>query len=297
MAGFGVLGLGLALTNLGTNRLPLDMRQTAYMDTALSSPKRADCHTRGADYLAPAASCSYFASPAPIAVFGDSHAVELAYALAETLQPQGLGVRHLSFSNCSPVRESSVTPVSDCARWTRDSLDWLAARADITHVVVTYRIHAALHGMHEHVWPAQPDLVRPETRDRILSDLRSILAALAETKTVIFVLQAPEAPATAAKTILRIGAGADELPGVSRQWWQDRSAFLRSHLDTLAPHATIVDPTDLFCDAVLCRMGRDGVAYYFDDDHMSLAGAGLVARQIAPLLATAGQAGGQQAAR
>jgi hypothetical protein len=42
----------------------------------------------------------------------------------------------------------------------------------------------------------------------------------------------------------------------------------------------IVDPADSFCDDAVCYAGQQDISYYFDDDHMSVAGAGIVADEI-----------------
>jgi hypothetical protein len=55
---------------------------------------------------------------------------------------------------------------------------------------------------------------------------------------------------------------------------------LRQHVREIPAGVTIVDPADLFCDATVCYAGQHSISYYFDDDHMSLAGAGVVADAI-----------------
>ncbi len=41
-----------------------------------------------------------------------------------------------------------------------------------------------------------------------------------------------------------------------------------------------VDPATGFCGPSRCFAGKNGEAWYFDDDHPSLAGAGLIARRL-----------------
>ena len=65
-------------------------RQLLLMSTATPSPKRDDCHLDDLDSDDPNATCEYFSNNVEVATFGDSHAVELAYALAERLR----GIRH-----------------------------------------------------------------------------------------------------------------------------------------------------------------------------------------------------------
>jgi hypothetical protein len=42
----------------------------------------------------------------------------------------------------------------------------------------------------------------------------------------------------------------------------------------------VVDPASLLCDDLKCMASRNGVSYYFDDDHLSLDGARLVAAEV-----------------
>lgn len=77
--------------------------QRDILKTAIRSPEGPACHTGGSDYSTYKESCEYFPDNVTLAVFGDSHAVELAYALAEELQQEGQGVKHLSFGGCVPA--------------------------------------------------------------------------------------------------------------------------------------------------------------------------------------------------
>ncbi|BBI58722.1 hypothetical protein HSBAA_00280 [Vreelandella sulfidaeris] len=91
----------------------------------------------------PEQACQYNQLNGSVAVFGDSHAVELAYAVAQTLDG-ATGVQHFTFSGCAPTYLSNAdTP---CATWTRQTIDYLARHDTIRQVVITYRIHAALWG-------------------------------------------------------------------------------------------------------------------------------------------------------
>ena len=149
----------------------------------------------------------------------------------------------------------------------------IAADPAITDVVVSYRITSHL---------ATPD--RAE-RARIADALPRILAELRRTKRVIYVMQVPELPATMQKIIRFSPPDAARLDGVARAVWMARRAAFDTLIGpALAPYA-VVDATDLFCGAGPCIAGRDGVSLYADDDHMSLAGARMVAAPVLALLA------------
>ena len=44
----------------------------------------------------------------------------------------------------------------------------------------------------------------------------------------------------------------------------------------------LLDPRAALCDAAACRIEQGGQALYFDDDHLSLAGAGALLESFAP---------------
>ena len=68
--------------------------------------------------------------------------------------------------------------------------------------------------------------------------------------------------------------------GVTRRWWDERKAFVDSHLSELPTNVLVVDPTDLFCDSNSCYAVRDQQTLYYDADHLSLTGASYVARRV-----------------
>ncbi len=254
-------------------RMTLSPMAGSYLQTAVASPYRDRCHTVGWHYLPPDDACVFFDLRPRVAVFGNSHAVELAYGLALELRPRRFGVKQLSFSGCDPVYVDPPFSTA-CAKWTREALASLLADRAITHVVVSYRITAAITGQ------------SAEKDKSIATALATILTQLAQRKTVIYAMQVPELPADVHKIIrLSEAAGTARLPGSSLQGWETRrSTFDRVMRDRIDPRVTFVETTPLFCDARGCVAGRDGTSYYFDDDHMSVEGARMVARTIAPLI-------------
>jgi peptidoglycan/LPS O-acetylase OafA/YrhL len=78
---FASIGLLGHLTN-GFIELKTTTLERAFISTATISPKRKECHTAGENYKKPINACKYFGLNTRWATFGDSHTVELAYALA-----------------------------------------------------------------------------------------------------------------------------------------------------------------------------------------------------------------------
>ena len=256
------------------------IRNNLLMKTVEESPKRDACHTEGQGYGDPDASCEYFAEEVRFAIFGDSHAVELAYALADLLKENDIGIKHYSISSCAPSYKKNYDE-SACLTWTTAARDSIINNDRIDTVVISYRINAYLFGWHEDIYPQIPMEISETQRrtvwDSYINIIRDFTAA---GKRVVLVLQAPELPDTMESLIYGQASREAFIEGLSRDWWTKRTAFLRQHLRDIPAGVVIVDPADLFCDVAVCYAGQHSISYYYDDDHMSLAGAGVVADAI-----------------
>ena len=157
----------------------------------------------------------------------------------------------------------------------------LEQRAEVQRVVVVYRINAWLFGGHEQAYPAWPDDVGPQERELRWKAYTNLLKHLvAQGKQVVLVLQAPELPRRIDTLLFQTGGEGTDVPGAQRSWWDQRNRYVISRLRELPAEVTVVDPTALLCDTQRCWAARKGVGLYFDDDHLSVAGAGLVADEI-----------------
>jgi peptidoglycan/LPS O-acetylase OafA/YrhL len=248
--------------------------QQAYLSSATPSPLRDRCHTFAHKGPAPEEACTYFAPQAQVAVFGDSHTVELAYALGEALAPYGIGIRHLSHSACPPALETQDFGPS-CAGWTRQALTHLRQNAEISHVIVSYRIAAYF----------DPETHSASQRRQMKEDLKTILAHISETKKAIFVMQVPELAAHVHKHVsLTPQPQRGDLVTLPAQDWQAVRATLEKKLGLREGPFRYFDPTPSFCDATSCFAGKAATAFYFDDDHMSISGARLFAQKLADMV-------------
>ena len=254
-------------------------QQQEVLQTATTSPKRLACHTKGTDYRKPQDACAFNVPDGEWAVFGDSHAIELAWALALQLQDRKQGVRQFSFSGCAPsYLHQADNP--GCSSWTRETVDFIAADPHIEEVVVSYRINSELFGDHEGVYPRLPDEFTDARRAGIWASYKTILKRFVDAgKRVTVVLQAPELPRQVDK-LIREADDPRTVAGVTADWWHRRSAYVEQRLGELPAAVRILQPESLFCDATRCFAVKDAKALYFDDDHMSIYGAGIVAHSL-----------------
>lgn len=281
---FLLLPLSLGLVGHASNGFEgslLNASQRALLDTAVSSPMRDDCHASRRNYFGYDEACAYFDGELKVAVFGDSHTVELAYALATELEPAQQRLKHLSFSSCIPSYGTLIEGYEDCSNWTRDSINRLINEDSIETVVVSYRINEALFGGHEKTYPELPSHRTVQEREKIWRAYIGVLNALDEGgKNVILVMQAPELKEPIETLIKRDHDTDGEVSGIPKKWWLKRNQFVRTRISEVPKSISIIDPTQLFCNELECFAARNGVAYYFDDDHISVAGATVVAKKV-----------------
>jgi len=273
-------GIGLAGHRTdGMRSVKTSPQQQEVLRTAIPSPKRTACHTKGLDYRKPQQACAFNGPDGQWAVFGDSHAIELAYALAVELQDSHQGVRQFSFSGCTPsYQRADLNP--GCSDWTRETVDFIAGDPHIKQVVVSYRLNSALFGDHQGVYPRLPDEFSDATRDAIWTSYKAILRRfISAGKDVTVVLQAPELPREVDKLVRQAG-DPHTVDGVTTDWWHRRSAYVEQRLGELPAGVRILRPESLFCDAARCYAVKEDKALYFDDDHMSVYGARLVAHGV-----------------
>jgi hypothetical protein len=266
----------------------------AVLKTAQPSPKRNLCHTGGAHYRKPEQACEYLQGTLRWAAFGDSHAIELAYAMANKLQGQGIKLKHFSYSGCPPSFGTTLAEMPHCSEWTQEAVHYIARHPEIDTVVVSHRLQAQLFGDHDTTYPHLPHEFSPGQQQQRWSALMDLLRYfVASGKHVILVLQAPELAAPMDKLLFLADDPRSDVISVRRSWWDARSAWTKERLSQVPREVRIVDPASVLCDSDNCYAAQHGAAYYFDDNHLSVAGAGLVANQVLQ----AAQSFSQQASR
>lgn len=248
--------------------------------------RRAECHANDAHPVPYRDSCVFGASgPAPrVAIWADSHGVELAVALGEMSEQNGAAVRLVSYSACPPgsVTGGARGVTEGCATHDHATRAALAADAFIDVVILIARYHYAVSAQ----------------GPGYFAELAGAAQALqAAGKRVVLVYPAPEypfvVPTQLARTILR-GRDASEV-GVARVTFDDQRRSVVRALDGIRAtgSVSVIDLADRLCTSTRCRTAADGHSLYFDDDHLSVQGARFVSPAFAEIL---GNAGGTQVA-
>jgi peptidoglycan/LPS O-acetylase OafA/YrhL len=228
--------------------------------TALPSPKRGECHFGRDSAFAADESCEYFHKNADVAVYGNSHGVELAYGIAEQLRDSGRSVIHFTISGCAAGFERETEAY--CEDFFTSRRDYLLASETIKAVVLTFRAENG-----------------GDSAARSIIGLANFLDESG--KKVVLVLQAPILHSDISAYIGNaFVTDRTNIAALSRRDWKDVNSSMYEALAGLNPGVRIFDMADAFCDAEDCYAVRGNAALYFDDNHMSIFGA----RRAAPAL-------------
>lgn len=291
LALIGIVGIGV----LGLNGQPQRFAQAELMTSIAPSPMREQCHTGGTDYLKPAQSCTYFGKDVHWASFGDSHTVELAYALAQRLQVRNddAGLLHLSFSGCPPALLFEARQPG-CSAWIRESLQYLEQHGEIQHVLLGFSYTRFLFGEMEpgslqpsdnnpanKFNPAYSAKSAQELRELYWQSLHTMITRLqAAGKQVHLLYPIPELPADISKLVTPFSVlqNTDTAPleQVSTlALYQSRHAYILNKLDSLNYGANLhaLKTSDILCGQGHCPAVMAGQSLYFDDNHLSMTGA------------------------
>lgn len=234
-------------------------------------------------------------------IIGDSHADAFAFPAREALEKQGWQVTQLTFSSCAPLPGHSWG-ARKCGAIHDDVMEYLK-REKFDLLVAGMRLQTLWgptfdngEGGHELTPVTIPDLLYDAevlgvghpghptafATAAIQQGMSSLLALGAP---MIVVHAIPEAgwnvPQVAAKRAFYLD---EETPHITtdRKAYEARARTGNALLDAIDnPNLFHVRPADLFCDGARCTNARNGDIYYYDDDHLSLAGGALIADAIA----------------
>lgn len=277
-AAVAVIGAG-SLALVASSGLPgrFDQRQRAVLrDAAAFSPRREACH-RGDLQLPLEASCRFGAAVAPtIAIWSDSHGVELVERLAPALAARGQSAELLSFSSCPPRAPARTD--TDCASFQRSSLEHLLAKSTIATVIVAGALDGAAR-------PHDPRWGREFTA--------AAEALLAAGKRIVIIYPIPEQPFHVPRALVnRARFGIDfAAQQTARTDYLARTRAVFAVYDRLGgARVARVRPDAILCPRQRCIAERAGRPLYFDDNHLTLLGADPIARVVAVRLDAASAA-------
>ena len=295
-APIAIVAASIFLADGVAKRLPREA-QEVYTSVQPAHDLAQTCHSFTTGIVPPERACRFNADQGPIttAVLGDSHAMVLAGGLART----GLPFVEYSFSGCAPT--TRIYPDSHglaCADWVSGAMNLILDDPEIRTVIVAARWAFYTEPCFDNGRGGRD--VHPDTvmRDR-------------ETGTAVGRDEVEQAMAATLQHITQSGRNLVlYYPGPTFGWnirdtlsqalWRDtpldtgialsvlldRQSGMRTMLDTVTGESIArYDPLPLFCQGNLCQpQAANGTLLLDDQDHLSRAGADMIARDIRDLL-------------
>lgn len=278
----------VGMTNNGFYSYRVSPNQARVLDTLRRSPRWAECLYEERD-IRPKAPCKYNEGRTTWAILGDSQSSELAMKLGDALKERGEALKQFS-SKERPSFDESCQGSESCKTWTERSIEQIVADPAIRNVVVIYRIHYYLSGHHFLQYPKLPNDRSEEIKVTTWRHFVEALNRLSKSdKRIILVLQPPEVRKSLDDLVFQNRFAPDNISGVSRDWWRRRSAYVTERLPEISSSVAILDPADIFCNDTECIAVKDGIPWYFDDNHLSLEGASKLVPHILKLGKPTGQ--------
>lgn len=279
------------------------------------NPRHDECLASDDNYIAPKSSCSLGNEKMIVGfLLGDSHADAIAYSLEKALRDSRIGMRELTYSGCPPVLNvyrAGNGAMSKCDEYNHAAYDFLLTQNRESYLVMVAHWTEYLDDYLEEVRAGygeggaeSGDVVSrdsidfethstntDEVRRRIVTDgyRHAVLSPLNSNRKVILVYPIPEAgwdvPKYLSKKIMfQIDRGAGDL-STSYAAYKSRNKDAIRALDSIGEHKNLlrIKPDKILCDTFVkdrCVAQLNGVPLYYDDNHLSNAGARLVVDEI-----------------
>ena len=255
----GGLALGaaasLALMTQGGWASRFDPATLRYADAASDySPARAACIADRIGDHPP--ECTLGAQVAPVAmIWGDSHGVETAWVLGERYRGRGQSIAQRTRGSCPPVLTYDPPRDPRCALFNAGVMEEIAATASIRTVYLAG------------YWEQEP-----YARAQVDAGLGATIAQLlALGKHVVVIGPTPTQPAPVPRLLALRG---ERIPVVPAATFKRRTAYFARHFaDWSARGVTIVDTRQTLVEGDRTVILAGGSPLYYDDNHLSLAGA------------------------
>ncbi|MFT5394511.1 MAG: hypothetical protein ACI8PT_004722, partial [Gammaproteobacteria bacterium] len=269
----------------------------------------ANCDPGRGPYSPPAARCTVGAADvAPsVVIFGDSHARVFAPGFGEAAAKSGLSAKVLVHSGCLPVAglRSRNEPIDPCPARVAEMTRYLREHPELTHIVLMARWTLAMEetrfddhegglerGPPVHLIPVHDPVWLPsraERQARLAKAYRNEINGLIALGRVVFlVYPTPEMGRNVRPYLARLAMANEHLDAPLSSGYRRfliRNERTIAALDAVGTHANLtrIHPAQHFCNTFVperCVAEHHGVPLYFDNHHLSVAGARFIAEEI-----------------
>jgi hypothetical protein len=270
MASAVLVSLAAVASDGWPGRFPAEIaRLESYVGS--QNPRRDQCHRDENAVIALDESCVFGApTPPTYAVWGDSHGIELTYALGRIAKRQAKSVMQFTYSLCPPSVGLDIRTRPSCRDYNEEVTQFLVKDRHITTVFMI-----AAYANHSYDVPEFSTGIR-----------KSVDALLGADKRVVLVYPVPTASANVPRTLARYAASRADIGSFKI----DAVDFLSSNLLAFRllesftdPNVVHIFPHERLCDDDACAVYADGTPLYFDHQHLSVSGAEYLRPLFEPL--------------
>jgi hypothetical protein len=259
MASMVVLSAAGVLSDGWAERFPPEVVRLERFADAYN-PRRNQCHRDEDKVIAFDKSCVYgAATPPTYAVWGDSHGVELTYALGEIARRHGEAVMELTYSSCPPSLGLEIQTRPNCRTFNDQVAQFLVNDKTLGTVFLIAR-----YDNHQ--------------TDAVFSTgiRKSVETLLSAGKRVVLVYPIPIASVSIPRTLARYAASGADLSrfNIEESDYLRENAYAFQLLDSFTEKNVVrVLPSQQLCHGDVCSVYANGTPLYFDHQHLSVAGA------------------------
>ncbi|MFM5886542.1 MAG: acyltransferase family protein [Novosphingobium sp.] len=224
------------------------------------SPRRSACLSQEIGGARPA--CTFGApGAAPSALlWGDSHGVELAWALGEDLGRSGSAIMQRTRASCPPVLGYQRAADPGCAAFNADVIRTIETSGSIRTVYLAAFWAGENYG----------------TADMARRIDATVMRLQRSGKQVVLVGPVPPQPWNVPRHLAHMAAFGAAVPDTGARlsdYRRDAGWFTANYPRWQAQGVTILDPARALVTGEATRVALDGTPLYFDSHHLSLAGA------------------------
>jgi peptidoglycan/LPS O-acetylase OafA/YrhL len=234
-----------------------------------ASPLRDKCHFHAGGTKSYDDTCIIGDEVAPsVIVYGDSHGAEFSAALGEFAKSRHASIRQITASGCPPAMGFTFPQDPQCERYNTAIIARLKAISPTTIVLATYSL----------AWDREyPDKFWPSF-ERTITTLRAAGHRVIVVGPVPDMQHVSGIPAAVARWTAKGGDPNDFTFKMGAKQVQS----VETHLAEIASAqgAIFVPVSAELCADRKCRPYTDGAVLYFDNNHLSMSGAQLIASRL-----------------
>lgn len=236
-----------------------------------SSPLREACHGAVGRIVGQVEPCA-LGTPNTVptyAVWGDSHGVELSYALAEHAAHNGSSLAQLTASKCPPFLLVDLPELPGCAEHNRAVLGWLGNQPQVRTVFIVG------------FWANRTYAELDDLDDGLLNAVRSLRE---DGRRVILIDAVPANDFDVPHRLANLSRTKPLSPvaGICPKAVDHATAYLELAGQMLVEAGVeIVRPSETLCTDKTCAIVSGNRPLYFDSHHLSVDGARMVAAAAA----------------